>query len=56
MIDNRQRREFLKLAGFGGVVFASSLAGFPRRGLADSSAAAVSPQDGRVEESFCRSK
>lgn len=45
MINNRQRREFLKLAGFGGVVFASSLAGFPRRVLADSSAAAISPQD-----------
>jgi hypothetical protein len=45
MINNRQRREFLKLAGIGGVVFASSLAGFPRRVLADSSAAAISPQD-----------
>jgi Calcineurin-like phosphoesterase len=45
MVNPMQRREFLKLAGFGGVVFASSLAGFPRRATADTSVATVDTQD-----------
>src|ERR1700674_1501556 len=45
MVNLMQRREFLKLAGFGGVVFASSLAGFPRRATADTSVVTVDTQD-----------
>ena len=45
MINSVHRREFLKLAGFGGVVFASSLAGFPRRVMAEPAALAVDASD-----------
>lgn len=45
MIDIKLSREFLKLAGFGGVIFASSLVGFPRRLSADVNVPAGNAQD-----------